>query len=443
MRKTEIYLLLSIILLLGITAIYLVYNPKAGRDSDLIYVSDGYAKSSVTTAVFRKNSLCTHDSIQFIAFYDAEGNVVLGKRNIQETEWELQKTQYHGNVSDAHRIISIAVDDSGYLHLAFNHHDSQLMYTRSIEPYSLIPDTLMPMTGDKEDKVTYPEFYSTGEGLIFAYRDGSSGKGNLILNCYSSEKKCWTRLQDCLIDGEGERNAYWQIYASEKGTIHISWVWRDSWLVESNHDMCYACSHDGGKTWYRSDGTEYTLPIRCDNAETIWKIPQGRELINQTSMTTDENDMPYIATYWRDSISDIPQYRLLRFDGKEWHMHQVSNRSEAFSLSGGGTKMIPIARPQILAYGKKIWYFTRDEEYGSKAAVYKTSDIEEENPEWQREDLTDFAVNAWEPVVDYTLWQKDKQISLFIQNTMQGDGEKTVENAPQPIYVMNIKSVDF
>ena len=274
--------------------------------------------------------------------------------------------------------------------------------------------------------------------MLFAYRDGSSGKGNLILNKYSPEQKRWTRLQDCLIDGENERSAYWQIFVSNKGTIHISWVWRESWLVESNHDICYACSHDGGITWQRSDGSSYDLPITYKNAERVWKVEQGSELINQTSMTTDDNDMPYIATYWRDSLSTVPQYRLLRYDGKEWHMQQVSRRIKPFSLSGGGTKMIPIARPQILIHKNKVWYFVRDEEYGSKAAVYITQDVDCNNPQWQRVDLTDFAVNAWEPVVDYRLWQQHHRISLFLQNTMQGDGEKAVANTPQPIYVLDI-----
>ena len=31
-----------------------------------------------------------------------------------------------------------------------------------------------------------------------------------------------------LVSGEGKRNAYWQAVTDKKGTIHISWVWRES-----------------------------------------------------------------------------------------------------------------------------------------------------------------------------------------------------------------------
>ena len=50
--------------------------------------------------------------------------------------------------------------------------------------------------------------------------------GNLVMNHYSVKEKKWNRVQDVLIDGEDQRNAYWQLYVDEQGTIHLSWVWR-------------------------------------------------------------------------------------------------------------------------------------------------------------------------------------------------------------------------
>ena len=103
--------------------------------------------------------------------------------------------------------------------------------------------------------MTYPEFYClSGGDLLFAYRSGSSGRGNLVLNRYSLKEKSWSRVQDVLIDGEDQRNAYWQLYVDEQGTIHLSWVWRETWMVETNHDLCYARSSDNGVTWQKSNG---------------------------------------------------------------------------------------------------------------------------------------------------------------------------------------------
>ena len=164
------------------------------------------------------------------------------------------------------------------------------------------------MTGRREDRVTYPEFYNMPDGdLLFLYRDGTSGSGNLVLNRYDVRSKQWTRLQDNLIDGEGDRSAYPQTVVDSLGTIHISWVWRESPDVATNHDLCYARSSDGGATWTKSTGEKYKLPITAASAEYVWRIPQNSELINQTSMAADGRGRPYIAAYWWNLDSAVPQ----------------------------------------------------------------------------------------------------------------------------------------
>src|SRR5205085_3872173 len=106
------------------------------------------------------------------------------------------------------------------------------------------------MTNSNEQSVSYPEFYRLPNGdLIFLYRDGGSGRGNLVINRYSVKEKKWQQVHSNLIDGEKQRNAYWQACVDSKGTIHLSWVWRESPDVATNHDMGYARSTDGGKSW--------------------------------------------------------------------------------------------------------------------------------------------------------------------------------------------------
>ncbi|MDE5813234.1 MAG: BNR repeat-containing protein [Muribaculaceae bacterium] len=365
------YVLAFAVMLLG-------FSSSLGREpkGKLVAVGDGYAATSVNTAVFRGSALATHGDTQYIAYYDGDGYVTLGKRKLDSEDWTLHRTQYKGKVTDGHNIISIGVDGDGFLHASFDHHGHPLKYAKTVAPGSLELGELSPMTGTDEQDVTYPEFYTLANGnLIFAYRWGASGRGNLVLNRYDAKTKEWNRVHDVLIDGEGERNAYWQMFADPKGTLHLSWVWRETWLVETNHDLCYARSDDGGKTWKRSDGTLYELPITQATAEKAWEIPQNSELINQTSMTADAKGNPFIATYWRDKESDIPQYRLVWHDGTQWQMSTVVERKTAFSLSGGGTKMIPIARPRIVSDGRKACYIFRDEERGSKVSVAYTPQL--------------------------------------------------------------------
>ncbi len=405
--------------------------------SQLVRVGEGYSNTSVNTTVFRNSPLVTDGDTQYISYYDPEGYLVLGKRKLNETAWTLQRSQYKGNVADAHNVISMAMDGEGYLHVSFDHHGHPLNYCRSVAPGSLELGPKVAMTGTDEQDVTYPEFYKMPDGgLIFVYRSGASGRGNLIMNRYDLDTHKWERVQDILIDGEGQRNAYWQLYVDEKGTIHLSWVWRETWLVETNHDLCYASSPDGGKTWYKSTGEPYMLPIREDNAEYAWRIPQNSELINQTSMCTDADGHPYIVTYWREADSDVPQYRVVWNDGKQWRMRPVMERKLAFSLKGGGTKMIPIARPRIVVDGNKAYFLFRDAERGSKVSMAYTGDLRK--GEWKVKDLTGFSVEAWEPSLDTELWKQQKRLHLFVQTTYQGDGEKTVDKAPTPVYVLEV-----
>lgn len=172
------------------------------------------------------------------------------------------------------------------------------------------------MIGKDESAVSYPEFYRLPDGdLLFFYRNGSSGNGNLVINTYSIKTATWTRLHDNLLDGQGQRNAYWQAAVDRLGNIHLSWTWRETPDVASNHDICYAVSKDNGKSWLTSKGSVYKLPINASNGEYVKRIPQNSELINQTSMTSDRSGRPYIATYWKSAEDIAPQFKIVFFDG--------------------------------------------------------------------------------------------------------------------------------
>jgi hypothetical protein len=418
--------------------------PIAGQrlpstNSRLVPIAEGWAKNQINAVIFRRNSVTTHGDTQYAAFYDASSRVVLAKRKLIDSRWQIQTTQYKGNIEDAHKTICIAVDGEGFLHMAWNHHVSRLQYCRSVVAKSLELAAQMPMVADKEERVTYPEFYNLANGnLLFLYRDGASGNGNLILNHYDAKAKKWTRLQDRLIDGEGERNAYWQMTTDTKGTIHISWVWRETPDVATNHDLCYAKSMDGGKSWHKSTGEKYQLPITAKSAEYVWRIPQGSELINQTSMSTDADGKPFIATYWRPQGSTVPQYHLVYQGGAGWHASQVTRRQTPFSLSGGGTRRIPISRPQILirSRGAKTEAFLifRDSERSNRVSVAKCADLK--RGVWAIEDITQEAVGMWEPTYDQVLWNQQKKIHLLVQNVGQGQGESLEEIPPQMVSIL-------
>ena len=399
-------------------------------------ISPGWASNSINTVIFRHNSLFSHNNYQYAAFYNEHADVVLASRELMSNHWKIHKTRYKGNVKDAHNSISIMLDGDGYLHMAWDQHNSPLHYCRSKHPHNLELTEQIPMTGSNEKNVTYPEFYRLPEGnLIFLYRDGESGDGNLMINHYNTETKKWSTLHKKLISGKGQRNAYWQGVISGEGTIHISWVWRETWDVATNHDICYAKSPDGGKTWQKSTGEKYTLPITAGSAEYAVKIPQGHDLINQTSIYTDSQDYPYISSYWTPAGIKIPQYHMIYNNGNNWKILQVSNRSTGFKLGGGGTKKIPISRPQILLDAKdRIYLLFRDIERNNRVSVAICNDLLKNK--WLFRDLTSFSVNMWEPSYDTELWKSNNILHLFIQKVSQEDEEKLDTVPPQMISVL-------
>lgn len=396
----------------------------------------GWSNNSVNTVIFRSSALTTFKKVQYTAYYNPEGKMVLAKRKINSKKWDVTVTPYSGNVKDAHNDISIAIDDAGYLHVSWDHHDTRLRYAKSKTPFSLELGSEEAMTGKDEVKVTYPEFHNLPNGkLLFCYRSGASGRGNMIMKVYDVKTQKWTSLQNNLIDGENQRSAYWQMCVGKKG-IYISWVWRESWDVSTNNDICYAFSADNGKTWQKSTGEKYNLPITKTTAEIAWKIPQNSSLINQTAMTTDEDGNPYIANYW--AANGLPQYKVVYLKAGKWHLMDTDFHQKPFSLGGGGTKRIPISRPEILVNKSMLYLLFRDEERDNKITLAYTN---LNKKQWELKDVSRFTVGQWEPNFDKELWATKKQLHIFSQNVSQADGEGLAKVEPQPVQVLELKKL--
>lgn len=402
-------------------------------------IADGWARTKVNCVIFRKNALCTHEDVQYAAFYDPQGRVVLARRDLRAGGWTTRTTQYTGKVADAHNSISIAVDGDGFLHMSWDHHGHPLRYCRSVAPGSLELTDKLPMVASKENRVTYPEFYNLPNGdLLFFYRDGASGNGDLVLNRYDVARRQWQRVQDNLLGGEGERNAYWQAAVDRHSAIHLSWVWRETGDVVTNHDIAYAKSTDGGKTWANTRGRTYPLPIVESTAEYAVRIPQNSELANQTSMAVDYHGRPYIANFWRDDPKSVPQYRVVYLDGTDWKVTQVGRRTLDFHRKGGGTKRPPISRPVILLDSNEKQTRTlvlfRDLERDRRISVAVCDDLAA--GAWAIHDLTPESVGQSDPLYDLQAWQTRRQVHLLIQFVGQGDGETQEDIPPQPVSVL-------
>ncbi|MDP0501457.1 MAG: BNR-4 repeat-containing protein [Verrucomicrobiota bacterium JB022] len=447
--RLRVPLLLCALIGASLTSFADTLNPRvepASPESTRILpiAGDGFSGSSVNVIAGLQHTLFTHRSTQYAAFYAADGTLVLARRAIGSDTWETRRTPYTGKVADAHNSASLVVDGAGYLHVAWDHHGNGLNYARSVEPGSLELGPRQRMVGRDESRVTYPSFIRLRDGDLLAfYRDGASGQGNLVLNRYDVETQKWSRVQDKVLDGEGQRSAYPSFYYDRRGTLHLAWVWRESPDVATNHDIAYARSTDGGKKWTTIDGKPLQLPITQASADYAVRIPQGRSLMNPPAVSADSQSNPLLVNYWAPEGSDVPQYHLVRFDGQGWRTSQITQRTQPFTLSGTNTKRPPLSRAVVVVerpWRRPVMAYVafRDDERDGRAVIASSTNIETEQPIWKISDLTATSLGAWEPSFDPEQWLRMRQLHLLVQPVTQRDGNDQQAADVEPTPVANL-----
>jgi len=289
-------------------------------------------------------SLLTHDDHQYAAYYDANRQMTIAHRILDTGAWTFKKLpSYIG--WDSHNSIKIALDKEGYLHVSGNMHGIPLIYFRALKPHdvtSLVQ--FKSMTGDNENRVTYPMFFKNKENeLIFTYRNGGSGKGNNYYNIYDTETKEWRKLYDKpFFDGENLMSAY-RIGPIEgpDGWFHMSWIWRDTPAAETNHDLSYAKSPDL-INWYTADGISITLPITTSTPGVIVDpVPIKCGMINGNGKIGFDSKNRVILSYHKFEDCDDPnspsQFYNARFENGRWKFYQTTNWDYRWNFKGNGT----------------------------------------------------------------------------------------------------------
>jgi len=415
-----------------------------------IPVSMVYADTHVNAAIFRQSALLTHGEYQYTAFYAPDETITLGRRRHDAASWEWERIPHRGNVRDRHNVISIGISRNGLLHVAYDHHNDPLRYRVGVASDSLEVGPEQPMTGQRESRVTYPQFLSSPDGrFYFFYRDGKAHNGDLCLNVYDPDSGVWTPLHHPLIAGSGLNNAYWwRPGVGPDGSLHLAWCWR--WgpdhpppegvrgMLRNSH-VCYATSQDGGLTWCKSDGAQYVMPITHLSAEVVDPVPEGSNLMNQCSSTVDAQGRPHLVHY-RNDEAGIPQIIHAYFDGSEWHVRPITSFQKGFSLSHRPDvrsllERRPLSRPDIAVGSDGTAYVIyRDARSGGRVQVMWAS--APSYCDWKVRDLTDFPVGNWEPNYDPVAWREREELHLWVHACGEGWPERGAAGGPQMAYVV-------
>jgi hypothetical protein len=313
-------------------------------------------------------ALLTHDDRQFVAFYAADRRMTIAQRTLGQHQWNY--TTLPSTVGwDSHNSIAMALDREGYLHLAGNMHASPLVYFRSTRPYDAASLQRVPsMTGMHEERVTYPVFsYAPNGDLLFQYRSGSSGSGDTYRNRYDQQTKSWHALTDQpLFFGGKKMNAYpLNPLMGPDGWYHQVWVWRDTPMAETNHDLSYARSRDLVH-WETVAGLPLTLPLTIDTPGLVVDpSPPRGGLLNGTQAVGFDAHGSLVISYIKYDAAGNTQLYFARWQDNRWVLQQASNWSYRWDFHGGGSLVNEIHIGPIRASGGSLTIAISHKVYGS------------------------------------------------------------------------------
>jgi hypothetical protein len=433
------------------------------QDDDPATDDRAYALTNINATSFKNQSLTTAGDYQFTSYYDSHGKLLVARRNLAKSPktWLFRRTEFTSyNINDSHNVSSIAIDGDGYLHIAWGVHGNPLPYSRSTTP--VLNDEPMHLVGEEvgnsgaiadalpfqSGRVTYPEFFNIpGSGdLLLVYRLGSSGNGEWQLVRWNNVSNDWSAIHAASnpVDGQPQPwidndftgddhpnvNAYHnKIVFGKNGRMHVSWSWRtgpDSTSefndYQTNHNIMYAYSEDGGHRWRRDNGALYERngahDIDEDNAVPVVVIPEGSSLRNQTSSTVGPDGTYYIGTTLAPRAKNgnhLRQYMLVEYDGRRWKTHQIGQRSAEFGnqrIAETQLNQFSMRRPIVLVdEANRVLLAFSDYQRGGGVTVAYSTDVD--RTDWRFLDLTTDDMGRWDPTYDLNRWQRDGVLSLL------------------------------
>ncbi len=292
---------------------------------------------------FQQDGILTFNGYQYTAFWNTNRNVVMARRALPDGDWsKFDFTDYKNTADDAHNTISLGIcPGDGTLHLAFDHHDSNLHYRKSVVglatnpspstwnavSFSAVSDSLV--SGQSITALTYPRFIVEpgGQKMLFDARIGASGYGDEYLWEYDSANGSWSSLGKWIDGTSSSVNAYLHgiSYTPKGSRLHASWCWRATPNATTNHDLFYVYSDDNGRTWKDNEGS--TVGVSGSSFITtetvgpkVWNIGQNKGLINQEHMSVDSDGRVHVLlSHMPDSEQDDSDFTRARTKSKFFH----------------------------------------------------------------------------------------------------------------------------
>ena len=439
-------------------------------DENTLTFAEGPAakfSTAVNGRTHQQTPLTTYRGYQYATYFDAQRRVCIGRRKLPSGSWKVIHFDDHRfKTNDSHNTAVLGIcDKDGTIHMAFDHHASELNYRVSKlgaahEPESVQwnVDLFGPVTHSlgsvaADPKVTYPRFFSTPNGnLMLFYRGVTSGNGNGMLEEYDGKKHDWTPGLGKVIardigtfraNGKTSefRCAYMNSVSYAGKRMHASWVWRDRFEKtnpRNQHDLCYAYSDDDGRTWMNSAGDVIGKTgkefIHLDSlGVVVAEIPIGSGLTNQTTHFAYANGSVHVVVRQKEKTLKADRYfHYWRDDKGEW-------RQEMLPFSGGRPKLVGTSNRTLLLV------YTDEDDEGKEELLIAKGQPNSELTGWQWTNVKLPARHriTGEALLDLERWKQEQVLSIYGQaepaRIIRTKLRKSVDGLPAPLKVVDYR----
>lgn len=229
---------------------------------------------------------------------------------------------------DAHRNPTLALDDTGRLYVFFGAHNDPTRVLRSERPCET--GAWRECAAIVDPATSYPQPYQLLPGEMFvSYRERSSGWRSRVSR---SHGETWEDPVDIV---EFEGNDIYAVSIAETGDyprrIHLAWSRlgggsdeeiRTKHLWARRYNIYYAFSQDGGRTWRRSDGGLYKLPVREADAEKLYESGERGVWLKDIQLGPDGR--PLILFIEADPFTYVSHWKCGRLRGDGWGFSNIA-----------------------------------------------------------------------------------------------------------------------
>lgn len=279
------------------------------RQDGIIYSAGGDIRIASTGTY----SAVSKNGFTFFSFVNYAGHVFCAKfdnENVSHPVYPVMVASRNDYTSDIeHNSPTICIDNDGYIYIFYGSHNTQQYYKKSLNPYDIRAwSAKKSVTG--ATKSTYPKpFVDSNNNIYILFRMETPWSNYIAKSSDGGDTWSVTKI----VDPTNSTDTPY-IYGAALGTddsIHLVTNFRSGTASETDPfgSTYYMKSLDGGVTWRKADGTQYTLPAdetTLEELESTGAYPGDLKL--------DSENRPYLC--WTNNTSTDVEF--IKWTGEEW-----------------------------------------------------------------------------------------------------------------------------